>query len=430
MVTLSQDDERRLAGADGKPSQFAMEVMVRVAEASGASGFTDASMAHIGSCFYTGQVGVDFAEFLLAGGGHVAVPTMTNVSLIDALHPELRPERSDPEVVRGAMRLMEIYEALGCDVVWTCAPYQQNIRPGLGDQIVASESNAVAFYNSVCGARTNKYGDFVDICAAITGRVPTSGLHTDEGRRGRVLFRISNVSPDLMKEDVFPQVLGIVIGRGSGKCVPVIEGLPDVITEDQFKAIGSSAATAGSVALFHVVGHTPEAATLDEAFRGGSAETTVEVTPDVLFDACSLLNGTCTQRLGAVCLGTPHFSVAEFAQLVALIDGRRVHPDVNMFVSTSRHVASQVEREGWQSVLDESGVQIVLDTCTYYTPIVDGISGTVMTNSAKWAYYAPGMLGLDVAFASMRECVDSAVRGEVTRDPQLWSGDLWGANTR
>ena len=182
--------------------------MVRVAEASGASGFTDASMAHIGSCFYTGQVGVDFAAFLLAGGGHVAVPTMTNVSLIDALHPELRPERSDPEVVRGAMRLMEIYEALGCDVVWTCAPYQQNIRPGLGDQIVASESNAVAFYNSVCGARTNKYGDFVDICAAITGRVPTSGLHTDEGRRGRVLFRISNVSPDLMKEDVFHQVLG------------------------------------------------------------------------------------------------------------------------------------------------------------------------------------------------------------------------------
>lgn len=428
MVALREDDERRLSGAEGKAAQFATEVMIRVAETSGARSFLDASMAHVGSCFYTGQVGVDFAEFLLAEGAALAVPTMTNVSLIDVLHPELRPEATDPEAVRGAQRLMEIYEALGCDVVWTCAPYQQNVRPSLGDQIIASESNAVAFYNSVCGARTNKYGDFVDICAAITGRVPASGLHTDEGRRGDVLFSISGVARELMAEDVFHQVLGLVVGREAGKDIAVIEGLPDSMSDDQFKAISASAAASGSVALFHAVGHTPEAATVNEAFGGHPPRRTVDVTPEVLFEACSQLNGAESEPLGAVCLGTPHFSVDEFAQLVALIDGRKVHRDVNLFVSTSRRVAAHIEAAGWDSVLNESGVQIVLDTCTYYTPLVNGISGTVMTNSAKWAYYAPGMLGLDVAFASMRECVDSAVRGHVTRDPELWNGDLWGAD--
>ena len=61
-------------------------------------------------------------------------------------------------------------------------------RPTFGEQIAWAESNAIVFANSVIGARTARYGDFIDLAAAMTGRVPYAGLHVDENRRGEVLF--------------------------------------------------------------------------------------------------------------------------------------------------------------------------------------------------------------------------------------------------
>jgi predicted aconitase len=86
-------------------------------------------------------------------------------------------------------------------------------------------------------------------------------------------------------------------------------------------------------------------------------------------------------------------------------------------------VLGQVEARGWLPVFETAGVRIVVDTCTYFGPILDGCSGLAMTNSAKWAYYAPGNLGMEVVFASMEECVRSAVAGKIWRDEGLWSDD-------
>ncbi len=125
-----------------------------------------------------------------------------------------------------------------------------------------------------------------------------------------------------------------------------------------------------------------------------------------------------------VALGTPHFSLSEFARLAPLVAGRRVKPGLAFYVSTSRYVRDGAAEKGWIAELERFGATVIADTCTYYSPAVRHCRGRIMTNAAKWAYYAPGMLGVEVSFGSLAECVESAVRGEVWRDPKLWTNAL------
>ncbi len=426
-VQLDERDRALLDGAEGEAMALAMRVVLRAAEISGATRLQEICFAHIDACFYNGQAHVDFARFMVDNGARLAVPAWTNASLVSQVDTEIRPQKDDPVVVSGARLLMDLYEQLGCEPVWTCAPYQLPGGPRLGDHIVGSESNAVAFYNSVVGARSNKYGDFFDVCAALVGRVPYSGLHTDEGRRGRVLFRLDRIPEELRHEDIFHHVLGYRLGRVAQSRVPVIEGLPADSNADQLKAISAAAAASGAVGLFHAVGVTPEAPDLETAFQGREPEAEVGVTPAELIEARDSLSTVAGGRLDMVAIGTPHFSFTEFARLVPLVDGRRVHDGTLFYVSTSRHVHALVAKEGWGEILERAGVRVIVDTCTYFTPAVRGCRGRVMTNSAKWAYYAPGMLAVESVFGTLEECVESAVRGEVWRDDRLWRKQTWGA---
>jgi predicted aconitase len=175
--------------------------------------------------------------------------------------------------------------------------------------------------------------------------------------------------------------------------------------------------------LVHVIGSTPEAPTLNDALQRRDPLRVVEVTPATIRAARDALTTTeqAKGRLAGVNVGTPHFSVEEFGELLALLAGRRVHPEVEFYANTSRHTLAGVEERGWLAALEVAGVRLVVDTCTYVTPILRNTTGLVMTSSAKWAWYAPGNLGVQVAFGSLRECVDSAVEGRVVRDDALWS---------
>jgi predicted aconitase len=406
-----------LAGDHGEASQLAMRVVVRLAEVMGAGQLLDITGAHIDSCLYHGRSGLDFADRLANGGGRVIVPTSLNVASLDLLHPDLY--RGDPETARMARRLMERYEEMGCRPTWTCAPYQLPERPGFGEHIAWAESNAIVFANSVLGARTHRYGDFIDICAAITGRAPAAGLHLTENRYAGVVIKLEGVSAALLDRDVMYPVLGHLIGDIVGKRVPVIVGLPPAVSEDRLKAIGAAAASSGSVGLFHAVGNTPEAPTLSDALGGKEPETTIVVKPGDLRRARDQLSTTRTQELGAVSIGTPHYSMAEFAHLVPLAAGRQF--TVPFYVSTGRDVLEEVRRREWLGVLEAAGIQIVTDTCTYITPVMAEVDGAVMTDSGKWAYYAPGNIGVDVVYGSTEDCVASAVAGRVVRDEAVWS---------
>ena len=134
-------------------------------------------------------------------------------------------------------------------------------------------------------------------------------------------------------------------------------------------------------------------------------------------DLSSMSDGS----LIAVSLGTPHFSVTEFETFASLIGGRTFAPAIDVWVNTSRAVLDQVRASGILESCQNAGARIITDTCNYITPILRRRDGIVMTSSAKWAYYAPGNIGVDVAFGSLTDCVESAVAGTVVRDPELWS---------
>ena len=419
-MRLGDRDRELLAGAEGPAAQLAMRIVVELARVTAASGLIGVGSAHVDGCLFHGQAGLDFAERLRDGGATVRVPTTLNVSSLDLLHPDRY--RGDPETARSARRLMDAYVAMGCRPTWTCAPYQLPERPRFGEHVAWAESNAIVFANSVLGARTARYGDFIDICAAITGRVPDAGLHRTERRRGRAVFDVRGLPDRLVAEDVLYPLLGLLIGAETGSLVPVVDGLPPGVDEDRLKALGAAAASSGEVALVHVVGSTPEAPTLADALQHHRPDRVVAVTAATVRAARDQLTtaGPGRHRLAGVNLGAPHFSVAEFGELVALLAGRPVHPGLECYVNTGRHVLARIEALGWLAALEAAGVRPVVDTCTYITSILEHTTGVVMTNSAKWAWYAPGNLGVRVVFGSLRECVESAVEGRVVRVDPLW----------
>lgn len=415
-VALTPEDRAALAGERGAGVALAMRLVVALAEATGAPRLIDVTRAHIDGCLYHGRATLDFVERLVDGGARVGVPTTLNVGSLDLLHPDLY--RGDAETGVLARRLMDRYVALGCSPTWTCAPYQLPERPALGEHVAWAESNAIVFANAVLGARTNRYGDFIDAAAAVTGRVPDVGLHTDAGRRATVVVRIDGVPAARLRDPVVCAVVGTAVGEVAGTRVPAIVGLPHDTGEDALKALAAAAASSGSVALFHAVGVTPEAPTLASVAAGPSLPEVV-LEPSALDAARARLTTARGDALGAVSVGTPHFSHAEFADLVALLPDRPFA--VPFYVSTGRDVLARVEAAGWGARLRHAGVTVVTDTCTYVTPILrEPLAGAVMTNSAKWAWYAPGNLGVAVAFGSLAECVASASAGRVVLDGERW----------
>jgi len=399
-----------------------MRLVVRAAEVLGARRLIDVTGAHVDSCLYHGTASLDFVQRLVDGGARVGIPTTLNVGALDLLHPERY--LGEPRIAERGRVLMDRYRALGARPTFTCAPYQiDDARPSLGEQVAWGESNAIAFCNSVLGARTNRYGDFIDIAAAIAGRVPDAGLHRTEARRATIVVRLApDVPRQLRDADVLFPVLGIVLGRRAGSAVGAVDGLRPGQSEDRLKALGAAAASSGSVAMFHVVGSTPEAATLADALQHDAPDRTELIGIDELRAVRDELSTASGDQLAAVSLGTPHASLAELERYAEVFGDRRVHADVECVVSTGRDVLAVAAGRGVVERLERAGVALLVDTCTYIAPILRNARGPVMSDSGKWAYYAPGNIGASVVFGSTAECLESAVLGRVVRDLGPWGG--------
>ena len=434
-VKLSRRDKQLLDGQQGEAAQMAMRILVRMAEVDGAAEMMDVSQAHIDGCGLLSEAGLEFAETLAAKGARVSIPTTLNMGPLDLQN--WRQFGVDEDFAAKAIRQAKAYTDMGCIPTWTCAPYQSYLTPRFGQQIAWGESNAICYANSVLGARTNRYGDYIDICAAITGRVPKCGLHLKQNRKGQILLRLvglKRIDSAIMQSNAFYAILGHLIGSLVEDKIPVIEGLPVEASSDQLKALCAAAASSGSVALFHAVGVTPEANTLEEAFQGDTPERIIDIRPSDLQKSCSDLSTAKEgDDLDLVVLGCPHFSFDEFRELAQLIraeteKGKTLHPDVKFVVISCQTSYALLQRSDFgfpQSgvpldVLTGFGIEITLDTCVFHTPMVSPDTKVIMTNSGKCAYYAPGELGVRVAFGTMAECVASAVKGRVCRKEITW----------
>lgn len=417
-LDLTRKDMAMLNGGYGPATKMAMSILVRMAEVSSAKELLDITGAHIDSTVYIGDAGLEYAERLASLGAKVAVPTTLNVSGLDEHH--WREWAVPPLWAKQAHRQMVAYQSMGTIPTWTCAPYQTEMRPTFGQQIAWGESNAIVFANSVIGARTERYPDMFDICCAITGRAPAIGLHLTENRAGKILLKLHDIPEALQTGDDFYPVLGHYLGKITQDRIPVIEGMKVAPNDDQLKALGAASASSGAVALFHMVGVTPEAPTVEAAFQGTMPEETIHVTMDLLRRARKELTHADDARLDMVVLGSPHFSLAEFKTLAALVVGKKRNPNVKFLVTSSRVMTQLAERAGFLDPIQSFGAQLTVDTCILTTPMLPKEIQYLMTNSAKFAYYAPGLLDKKIAFSSLADCVNSAVRGEIIRDETLW----------
>jgi len=415
-LTLTPEEQSWLSPDAPAGRAMAMRIVVRAAEFLGAENLVPIASSHIDGCLYHGDAGVAFAEKLVDGGAATSVPATLNVGALDLTQPDR--VRADAHFREMAGRQMDAYLKLGCQPTWTCAPYQAGHRPGLGEQVAWGESNAVAFVNSVLGARSERYGDLLDISCAIAGRVPHVGLHRDENRRATMVFDVSGLSETLKALDAFYPVLGAIVGGEAGSAVAVIDGLPADISDDALKAIGAAAASKGAVGLFHIAGVTPEAPSLDTALQGAEPEEIITITPDQVRAVRDSLSNATAAAIDCLALGSPHFSEAETRALARLADGQRFR--VPVYICTGRHTMATLEADGTRQALESQGVEFIIDTCVVVTPILKEMDGVLMTNSGKFAHYTTPNTGYGVVFGSLADCVQSALAGEVRRQEAVW----------
>ena len=423
-VKLSPRDRALLDGRHGEAAQMAMRIIVRMAEVCNATDLMDVTQAHIDGCGLLNDTTLEFAETLAAKAGKVSIPTTLNMGPLDLQN--WRRFEVDEDFAAKAIRQAKAYTDMGCIPTWSCAPYQGYLTPRFGQQIAWGESNAICYANSVLGARTNRYGDFIDICAAITGRVPKCGLHLKENRKGQILVRLVDIDPSMMGGKVFYAAFGHLLGSLAEDKIPVVDGLPADASGDQLKALCAAAASSGAVALFHAIGVTPEANTFEQAFQGGQPESIIDIRVEDLRKAWSDLS-TAQERtkLDIVVLGCPHFSFDEFRELATLVraemqQGKTLHRGVRFVVVSCQTSYALLQRSDFLNVLNDFGIEVTLDTCIFHTPMISPDVKVIMTNSGKCAYYAPGELGVQVAFGSIVECVDSAIKGCVCWRKTPW----------
>jgi len=205
--------------------------------------------------------------------------------------------------------------------------------------------------------------------------------------------------------------LGAYLGRLIGDRVPVFQGLEKSAPIESFVALGAGLASSGSTAMYHAVGITPEAATLEKAFGGENPIETIGIGKKEMKDARQSLTSASDGDVEFVALGCPHCSLQQMKQIAALLSGKKVHRDVRMWIYASIPIRALAEKLGYVGFIEKAGGTVMADMCTVLgCPEALGFK-TMATNSAKMAFYAPASNKLDVWYGSTEECIDAAVKG-------------------
>ena len=417
-MRLTDEEKRILDGKQGGAARIALAVLVDLGELFGAQELMKISQVHIDATLYMVDAGLEFAERIAGLGGEVAVPTSLNPSAIDLLR--WKAYRVPAEILTKHKRLEEAYLKMRATPTWTCAPYQNGIIPRFGEQIAWGESNAIAFANSIIGARTNRYADLMDVCAAIIGKVPKFGLHLTVNRKAKILIRLKDISAQMFENEAIYPLLGYLLGEMAGDQVAAITGIPQNVKIDSLKGFCAAAASSGAIGLFHMVGITPEAQTLEMCLHGNKPEKVIDITPRLIKKAEDRLWTAKRDAVDLIVTGCPHYSPTEFIQLVRLIKGKRVHSSVIFWAFTNRTVYAWIKTNGILKDLSAAGVMVFTDGCPLQYPKETWHFRAAMTDSAKFANYCFSQRGLDAAYGSLADCVETAVRGKICRRESLW----------
>ncbi|MBO9111563.1 MULTISPECIES: aconitase X [Agrobacterium] len=411
-LDLKNDDRAMVEGRDGIAVQQAMRIIVAMAAQQGASALVDVTQGHIDGCIYASPANLTFAEKMAEMGASVRVPTTMNAISVDKAH--WRAQGVPEDFGDPAARLADAYVRMGCRPTFTCSPYLLDSAPQAGDMIAWAESNAVIFANTVLGARTAKHPDFLDLCIALTGRAPLSGVYLEENRRPQ---RIVDVALPEDINDAFWPLIGYLAGKAAPDCIPLLRGLGAAKpSRDDLKALCAAFGTTSAAPMLHIGGVTPEA-------RLEPVETAETVTVSLADMAAgwSLLNEG-PEDVQLVAIGSPHASLEECRALASAFNGRRRHANVAVIVTAGQQVIDAAERDGTLQRLHDSGVQVLPDLCwcSISEPVFPTRTRALMTNSGKYAHYGPGLSGRAVRFGSLADCVESALTGRAISRLPSW----------
>ena len=411
-LELTPSDRSKLDGDQGKAIALAMEVVCAVAASQGAKRLVDVSRGHIDGCILAHPANLVFAERMAGMGARVAVPTTMNAISVD--RENWTEHDLPPGFGEAASQLADAYVRMGARPTFTCAPYLADDAPRFGENIGWSESNAVIFANSVLGARTAKHPDYLDLFVALTGRAPETGVYLPANRRPRMVIEVELPRDH---DDALWPLLGWVAGRLAPDRVPLLTGLePAAPGRDDLRALCAAFGTTSAVPLLHVAGVTPEG---DLAPASDAARARVTVAD--LAEAWERFNSG-PANVDLVALGSPHLSLEETRRFAALMSGAARHPDTSVIATLGRDILSKAQSEGLVARLEASGVRLIPDLCwcSIIEPVFPRDAKTLMTNSGKYAHYAPGLCGRNVRFGSLSDCAAAAKTGVAAIERPEW----------
>jgi predicted aconitase len=409
-MRLNDEEQAILAGELGEVPRLAIEHQVKVGRFFGAEDFVPVTQAHImADTESLGEAGVAWLERLAAdpeASRRVRIPTITDPRGTDfAKAGKLGQADWMLDLER---RAITAFEKLGVAMTDTCINYQTIQAPTRGEHVAFGDTGVVIYSNAVCGARSNFEGGPSALAAGLTGRTPRYGFHLDQVRRATLRVRV-DLAPERLDEW---GALGGVIGRMAGNywAVPVIEGIERPPRSDQLKHFGAAMASFGSVALFHLVGVTPEAPTIEAV--GGEAlpvQRVGQAEIEALRQAYAGQTG-----VDVVVFSAPQLSLYELRDLAELCDGKRF--TVPLLAVTSPQVKPDADRFGYTARIESAGGTVLSGMCFYqsYAREIAEANGwkRLATNSAKMVNILGGY-GYMPLLASMERCVAAACTGEL-----------------
>lgn len=413
-MKLDEHETAMLAGDEGPARKFAMEQIVKVGRFFDAKETVAISQVHImADPEALGEAGAAFLESLAAmpkAERTVRVPTITDPRGVDfAAYKRLGQTEGMANLER---RATAAFEALGVLMTNTCINYQSVIPPVQGEHIAFGDTGSSIYANSVLGARTNFEGGPSALAAALTGRTPRYGFHLDERRRGTTHFEVTSRPRDLAEWGA----LGGIVGRAMQSYweVPVISGIAPPLTSDEIKQFGAALASFGSTPLFHMIGVTPEAPSLQAVFDGPVPATRRLGAADIQKLMASYRPKD--DKLDVVVFAAPQLSLFEMQTLAGLLDGKQLNPKVALLAATSPDIKSAADRMGLTARIEGSGAVVLSGVCFYqmYAREIGQANGwtRLMSNSAKIVNILGGY-GYEPVLDSMEACVASAVAGRI-----------------
>ena len=162
--------------------------------------------------------------------------------------------------------------------------------------------------------------------------------------------------------------------------------------------------------MYHIVGFTPEAPTLEAAFGGKEPERKVVITNEDLQEELKKISLEGNRQIDFAMFGCPHFTLEEVKHIAERIEGKKLRKE--MWILTSSHVKEMAVRMGLDEIITQAGGFIVPDTCPDQ-PCWGHLNGKVgITESPKCAYY-PQRRGIHFVIRDLDTCIEAALTGEV-----------------